>query len=142
MVAEAMSSVAMGVSQISEPEQVPDATIVMPDIQSIEQPEDTQLRGEDKEESSENREEQEVSVTPEEEFAESDEQEPEVSESPDETVIIPEIEEEEEMINPESVPTAPSVEELLAKAQAAGDAPQIKEDKDNQVTLLDYSDIL
>lgn len=142
MVAEAMSSVAMGVSQISEPEQVPDATIVMPDIQSIEQPEDTQLRGEDKEESSENREEQEVSVTPEAEFAESDEQEPEVSESPDETVIIPEIEEEEEMINPESVPTAPSVEELLAKAQAAGDAPQIKEDKDNQVTLLDYSDIL
>ena len=71
-----------------------------------------------------------------------DEQEPEVSESPDETVIIPEIEEEEEMINPESVPTAPSVEELLAKAQAAGDAPQIKEDKDNQVTMMDYSDIL
>ena len=36
-VAEAMSSVAAGVSQISEPEQVPDATIVMPDLGKIDQ---------------------------------------------------------------------------------------------------------
>ncbi len=36
-VAEAMSSVAAGVSQISEPEQVPDATIVIPDLGKIDQ---------------------------------------------------------------------------------------------------------
>ena len=36
-VEEAMSSVAAGVSKISEPEQVPDATIVMPDISSLDQ---------------------------------------------------------------------------------------------------------
>ena len=61
------------------------------------------------------------------------------TEEPQESV---EAEEKEKAFDPESVPNAPSLEELLAKAQAAGDAPEVKEDKDNQVTLLDYSDIL
>ena len=49
-VAEAMSSVAAGVSQISEPEQVPDATIVMPDLGKIDQeniPDEIQERPEE-----------------------------------------------------------------------------------------------
>ena len=33
-------------------------------------------------------------------------------------------------------------EELLEKAREAGDEPEIIEDKENQVTLLDYSKIL
>lgn len=41
-----------------------------------------------------------------------------------------------------AVPKMPSLEELLAKAEAAGEKPEVKKDKENEVTLLDYSDIL
>ena len=35
-----------------------------------------------------------------------------------------------------------TAEELLKKAEEAGDHPQVIEDKENGVTILDYSDIL
>ena len=149
-VEEAMSSVAAGVSKISEPEQVPDATIVMPDISSLDQenipdeiqevPEEIQQEEWDVPLSEETESLEEIAAEeekPEEEMeAEAEAQE---EEEPEE---IPETLEEERSFNPESVPNAPTIEELLAKAQAAGDTPEVKEDKDNQVTLLDYSDIL
>lgn len=149
-VEEAMSSVAAGVSKISEPEQVPDATIVMPDISSLDQenipdeiqavPEEIQQEEWDAPLSEETESLEEIAAEeekPEEEMeAEAEAQE---EEEPEE---IPETLEEERNFNPESVPNAPTIEELLAKAQAAGDTPEVKEDKDNQVTLLDYSDIL
>lgn len=134
-VEEAMSSVAAGVTQISQPEQVPDATVVMPDISEIEQ-EETPA------------EEQEF---PQENDLEMTEAEESLEEGPAGTMGMEEEEEgpgeemeteEEKAFDPQSVPNTPTVEELLAKAQAAGDAPEVKEDKDNQVTLLDYSDIL
>lgn len=153
-VEEAMSSVAAGVSKISEPEQVPDATIVMPDISSLDQenipdeiqevPEEIQQEEWDVPLSEETESLEEIAAEeekPEEEMeAEAEAQEEEEPEEiPEE---IPETLEEERSFNPESVPNAPTIEELLAKAQAAGDTPEVKEDKDNQVTLLDYSDIL
>ena len=154
-VEEAMSSVAAGVSQISEPEQVPDATIVMPDISTIGQGEVPDESQEIPEENSpEDSEETEAEQIPEEtELSEpiaEEEQEGETEEAAETQEVIKteepqesvEAEEKEKAFDPESVPNAPSLEELLAKAQAAGDAPEVKEDKDNQVTLLDYSDIL
>lgn len=146
-VAEAMSSVAAGVSQISEPEQVPDATIVMPDLGKIDQeniPDEIQESPEEnsQEENEEISEETESSEVTEEEKSEEETEPVEKEEEPEEIPEPVETEEEEKTYNPESVPNAPTVEELLAKAQAAGDAPEVKEDKDNQVTLLDYSDIL
>ena len=146
-VAEAMSSVAAGVSQISEPEQVPDATIVMPDLGKIDQeniPDEIQESPEEnsQEENEEISEETESSEVTEEEKPEEETEPVEKEEEPEEIPEPVETEEEEKTYNPESVPNAPTVEELLAKAQAAGDAPEVKEDKDNQVTLLDYSDIL
>lgn len=149
-VEEAMSSVAAGVYKISEPEQVPDATIVMPDISSLDQenipdeiqevPEEIQQEEWDVPLSEETESLEEIAAEeekPEEEMeAEAEAQE---EEEPEE---IPETLEEERSFNPESVPNALTIEELLAKAQAAGDTPEVKEDKDNQVTLLDYSDIL
>ena len=146
-VAEAMSSVAAGVSQISEPEQVPDATIVMPDLGKIDQeniPDEIQERPEEnsQEENEEISEETESSEVTEEEKPEEETEPVEKEEEPEEILEPVETEEEEKTYNPESVPNAPTVEELLAKAQAAGDAPEVKEDKDNQITLLDYSDIL
>ena len=146
-VAEAMSSVAAGVSQISEPEQVPDATIVMPDLGKIDQeniPDEIQESSEEniQEENEEISEETESSEVTEEEKPEEETEPVEKEEEPEEILEPVETEEEEKTYNPESVPNAPTVEELLAKAQAAGDAPEVKEDKDNQVTLLDYSDIL
>ena len=138
-VAEAMSSVAAGVSQISEPEQVPDATIVMPDLGKIDQ---ENIPDEIQESPEENSQETESSEVTEEEKPEEETEPVEKEEEPEEIPEPVETEEEEKTYNPESVPNAPTVEELLAKAQAAGDAPEVKEDKDNQVTLLDYSDIL
>lgn len=50
--------------------------------------------------------------------------------------------EAESAMNKEAVLPAPSVTELLSKAEAAGESPEVLEDKDNEVTLLDYSEIL
>ena len=50
--------------------------------------------------------------------------------------------EEEIPVDVNAVPKSPSVQELLAKAQAAGETPEVKTDEENKVTLLDYSDIV
>lgn len=49
---------------------------------------------------------------------------------------------DEPKVDVNAVPKVPSLEELLAKAEAAGEKPEVKKDKENEVTLLDYSDIL
>ena len=44
--------------------------------------------------------------------------------------------------NKDAVLPAPSVMELLSKAEAAGESPEIIKDEENDITLLDYSDLL
>ena len=69
----------------------------------------------------------------------------------EETAAEEEVQQEEEIgPEPEEVPVvdkeavlpAPSVTELLSKAEAAGETPEVIEDKDNEVTLLDYSKLI
>lgn len=50
--------------------------------------------------------------------------------------------EEVPVVDKEAVLPAPSVTELLSKAEAAGESPEVIEDKDNEVTLLDYSKLI
>ena len=116
------------------------ATIIMPDIQEkeesfLEEQEDLIMEDSYGPET-------EV-LDPEGTKAETDEEDPEdILENSETPVEIPEPEDEEEVINPEAVLGSPTVEELLEKAREAGDEPEIIEDKENQVTLLDYSKIL
>lgn len=137
---EAVYSAAEESIQVSGPEQVPDATIIMPDIQEkeesfLEEQEDLIMEDSYGPET-------EV-LDPEGTKAETDEEDPEdILENSETPVEIPEPEDEEEVINPEAVLGSPTVEELLEKAREAGDEPEIIEDKENQVTLLDYSKIL
>lgn len=171
---EAMYSAAEERAQVSEPEQVPDATIILPDVQEMEESSlgeeedmvigdsygpETEILASESEDAEEDEnisadeEETEAAEEPAEdtpdtrEIEESagEEEEPEEADREEEPEIpeeIPEPEEEEEVVNPEAVLGSPTVEELLEKAREAGDEPEIKEDKDNQVTLLDYSKIL
>lgn len=62
---------------------------------------------------------------------------------PVETEVAETVEEEteEEKEEPEEVLPSPSVEELLKMAQAHGDHPEVIEDPDNKVTLLDYTNL-
>ena len=137
---EAVYSAAEESIRVSGPEQVPDATIIMPDIQEkeesfLEEQEDLIMEDSYGPET-------EV-LDPEDTKAETDEEDPEdILENSETPVEIPEPEDEEEVINPEAVLGSPTVEELLEKAREAGDEPEIIEDKENQVTLLDYSKIL
>lgn len=151
---DAMSSIASGIAQVSEPENVPDATVVMPDAEELEK------AVQEAEGTLETAEEPEVQ-----EFAAETELEPEVEETqavenieadmPEdiaEDIIIEETptketevqlsEEEEIPVNVNAVPKTPSLNELLAKAAAAGEEPEVKKDEENEVTLLDYSDLL
>lgn len=146
---DAMSSIASGIAQVSEPENVPDATVVMPDAEELEK------AVQEAEGTLETAEEPEVQ-----EFAAETELEPEAEETqavenieadmPEdiaEDIIIEETEvqlsEEEEIpVNVNAVPKTPSLNELLAKAAAAGEEPEVKKDEENEVTLLDYSDLL
>lgn len=128
---DAMSSIAMGVAQVSQPEQTEDATIAMPDAEEIE-------AAVQKEASVE-----EVPQEVEPEVQETEIQEEETDDLPDEAANnIEEILQEESPVNSNSVPKTPTIEELLGKAQAAGEQPEIIEDKENEVTLLDYSELL
>lgn len=144
---DAMSSIASGIAQVSEPENVPDATVVMPDAEELEKAV------------------QEAEEPKEQEFEAETELEPEAeetqvienveAETPEEiiedTIIIEEtpteeiaaeLPEEEAPVNVNAVPKTPSLDELLAKAAAAGEQPEVKKDEENEVTLLDYSDLL
>lgn len=150
---DAMSSIASGIAQVSEPENVPDATVVMPDAEELEK------AVQEAEGTLETVEEPEVQ-----EFAAETELEPEAEETQAvenieadmqediaEDIIIEEtpteetevqLSEEEAPVNVNAVPKTPSLDELLAKAAAAGEQPEVKKDEENEVTLLDYSDLL
>lgn len=151
---DAMSSIASGIAQVSEPENVPDATVVMPDAEELEK------AVQEAEGTLETAEEPEVQ-----EFAAEIELEPEaeetqavenieadmpediaediiIEETPTEETEVQLSEEEEIPVNVNAVPKTPSLNELLAKAAAAGEEPEVKKDEENEVTLLDYSDLL
>lgn len=151
---DAMSSIASGIAQVSEPENVPDATVVMPDAEELEK------AVQEAEGTFE-----EAELPEEQEFAEETELEPETEETQvvenvetetpediiEDTIIIEEtlaeeiaaeLPEEEAPVNVNAVPKTPSLDELLAKAAAAGEQPEVKKDEENEVTLLDYSDLL
>ena len=151
---DAMSSIASGIAQVSEPENVPDATVVMPDAEELEK------AVQEAEGMLETAEEPEVQ-----EFAAETELEPEagetqavenieadmpediaediiIEETPTEETVAQLPEEEEIPVNVNAVPKTPSLNELLAKAAAAGEEPEVKKDEENEVTLLDYSDLL
>lgn len=151
---DAMSSIASGIAQVSEPENVPDATVVMPDAEELEK------AVQEAEGTLETAEEPEVQ-----EFAAETELEPEaeetqavenieadmpediaediiIEETPTEETEVQLSEEEEISVNVNAVPKTPSLNELLAKAAAAGEEPEVKKDEENEVTLLDYSDLL
>lgn len=151
---DAMSSIASGIVQVSEPENVPDATVVMPDAEELEK------AVQEAEGMLETAEEPEVQ-----EFAAETELEPEaeetqavenieadmpediaediiIEETPTEETEVQLSEEEEIPVNVNAVPKTPSLNELLAKAAAAGEEPEVKKDEENEVTLLDYSDLL
>lgn len=151
---DAMSSIASGIAQVSEPENVPDATVVMPDAEELEK------AVQEAEGMLETAEEPEVQ-----EFVAETELEPEaeetqavenieadmpediaediiIEETPTEETEVQLSEEEEIPVNVNAVPKTPSLNELLAKAAAAGEEPEVKKDEENEVTLLDYSDLL
>lgn len=151
---DAMSSIASGIAQVSEPENVPDATVVMLDAEELEK------AVQEAEGTLETVEEPEVQ-----EFAAETELEPEaeetqavenieadmqeniaediiIEETPTEETEVQLSEEEEIPVNVNAVPKTPSLNELLAKAAAAGEEPEVKKDEENEVTLLDYSDLL
>ena len=134
---DAMSSIAMGVAAVSEPEQTPDATIVMPNAEELEKAaqEAAAEPMEKTVQSSTETEQPEIPVEPETEISDSENYN-NIEETESEEA------EEEIPFDVNAVPKSPSVQELLAKAQAAGETPEVKTDEENKVTLLDYSDIV
>lgn len=134
---DAMSSIAMGVAAVSEPEQTPDATIVMPNAEELEKAaqEAAAEPMEKTVQSSTETEQSEIPVEPETEISDSENYN-NIEETESEEA------EEEIPVDINAVPKSPSVQELLAKAQAAGETPEVKTDEENKVTLLDYSDIV
>lgn len=132
---DAMSSIASGIAQVSEPENVPDATVVMPDAEELEKAvQETELEPEAEEtQAVEN-----IEADMPEDIAE----DIIIEETPTEETEVQLSEEEEIPVNVNAVPKTPSLNELLAKAAAAGEEPEVKKDEENEVTLLDYSDLL
>lgn len=143
---DAMSSIASGIAQVSEPENVPDATVVMPDVAELEKTvQEAEMASETTEELQESEiiEEEIVEVNDEKRVEEMEEDVPEsnadiiIEETQTETSV-----QEEISTNVNAVPKTPSIDELLAKAAASGEQPEVKKDEENEVTLLDYSDLL
>lgn len=120
---EAMSSIALGVSQVnasenSEQEAVPEKEPAKEaDIEGTEPEMPEEIPAADVPEAAEDIQSENLS-----------EMQEEISDEP--------------KVDVNAVPKMPSLEELLAKAEAAGEKPEVKKDKENEVTLLDYSDIL
>lgn len=151
---DAMSSIASGIAQVSEPENVPDATVVMPDAEELEKAVqeaegtlETVEEPEVQEFAAETELEPEAEETQAVENIEADMQEDIaediiIEETPTEETEVQLSEEEEIPVNVNAVPKTPSLNELLAKAAAAGEEPEVKKDEENEVTLLDYSDLL
>lgn len=117
---DAMSSIALGVSAVNQEPESAEEVPVQPQPETL-------------------TEEAEVNQQPE-VVEKSEEVQPEITD----TVEIPEELplEEEIPVNVNAVPKTPTVQELLAKAKQAGEEPEVKKDKENEVTLLDYSDLL
>ncbi len=117
---DAMSSIALGVSAVNQEPESAEEVPVQPQPETL-------------------TEEAEVNQQPE-VVEKSEEVQPEITD----TVEIPEelSLEEEIPVNVNAVPKTPTVQELLAKAKQAGEEPEVKKDKENEVTLLDYSDLL
>lgn len=151
---DTMSSIASGIAQVSEPENVPDATVVMPDAEELEKAVqeaegtlETVEEPEVQEFAAETELEPEAEETQAVENIEADMQEDIaediiIEETPTEETEVQLSEEEEIPVNVNAVPKTPSLNELLAKAAAAGEEPEVKKDEENEVTLLDYSDLL
>ncbi len=147
---DAMSSIASGIAQVSEPENVPDATVVMPDVEELEKAvQEVETASEITEELQESEfTESEPQMETEEVLEVGEEQRTEdVEDDVPEDIIIEETQtetsvEEEIPVNVNAVPKTPSVDELLAKAAASGEQPEVKKDEENEVTLLDYSNLL
>lgn len=151
---DAMSSIASGIAQVSEPENVPDATVVMPDAEELEKAVqeaegtlETVEEPEVQEFAAETELEPEAEETQAVENIEADMQEDIaediiIEETPTEETEVQLSEEEEIPVNVNAVPKTPSLNELLAKAAAAGEEPEVKKDEENEVILLDYSDLL
>lgn len=159
-------------TEISQSEQAEDATVILPDLEeimSLAQEEDAEEAEEVITAAEPEQVSDATGVLPEaEEFFAAEEREEEAQENSGEfqdmTQVLPEIADPEEIseeveteinnieetisaqkditVNPDMVPVPPTVDELIQKAQAAGDAPEIKKDEENNVTILDYSDIL
>lgn len=117
---DAMSSIALGVSAVNQEPESAEEVPVQPQPETL-------------------TEEAEVNQPPE-AVEKTEEVQPEITD----TVEIPEELplEEEIPVNVNAVPKTPTVQELLAKAKQAGEEPEVKKDKENEVTLLDYSDLL
>ena len=117
---DAMSSIALGVSAVNQEPESAEEVPVQPQPETF-------------------TEEAEVNQQPE-VVEKAEEVQPEITD----TVEIPEELplEEEIPVNVNAVPKTPTVQELLAKAKQAGEEPEVKKDKENEVTLLDYSDLL
>lgn len=151
---DAMSSIASEIAQVSEPGNVPDATVVMPDAEELEKAVqeaegtlETVEEPEVQEFAAETELEPEAEETQAVENIEADMQEDIaediiIEETPTEETEVQLSEEEEIPVNVNAVPKTPSLNELLAKAAAAGEEPEVKKDEENEVTLLDYSDLL
>ncbi len=144
---DAMSSIASGIAQVSEPENVPDATVVMPDaeelekaVQEAEEPKEQELEAETELEPE--AEETQVIENVEAETPEEIIEDTIIIEETPAEEIATELPEEEAPANVNAVPKTPSLDELLAKAAAAGEQPEVKKDEENEVTLLDYSELL
>lgn len=136
---DAMSSIASGIAQVSEPENVPDATVVMPDAEELEKAvQEFAAETELEPEAGETQAVENIEADMPEDIAE----DIIIEETPTEETAAQLPEEEEIPVNVNAVPKTPSLNELLAKAAAAGEEPEVKKDEENEVTLLDYSDLL
>lgn len=117
---DAMSSIALGVSAVNQEPESAEEVPVQPQPETL-------------------TEEAEVNQPPE-AVEKTEEVQPEIT---DTVEILEELPLEEEIpVNVNAVPKTPTVQELLAKAKQAGEEPEVKKDKENEVTLLDYSDLL
>ena len=116
---DAMYSIALGVSTVNQEPEHTEESSIQPQPEVVSEAEENQQT---------------------EAVEEVEEVQPEIIETVEAIEELPQ--EEEIPVNVNAVPKTPTVQELLAKAKQAGEEPEVKKDKENEVTLLDYSDLL
>lgn len=116
---DAMYSIALGVSTVNQEPEHTEESSIQPQPEVVSEAEENQQP---------------------EAVEEVEEVQPEIIETVEAIEELPQ--EEEIPVNVNAVPKTPTVQELLAKAKQAGEEPEVKKDKENEVTLLDYSDLL